>query len=215
MKNKLKKMILLLTVISILCMAATGCSSAPVSKQDPEPISEAEKTPENLPDNEIKADKPENSTDDKTEEDIKTSEETTNSSDNESPQSEDENNSGKYHVFDPELAEYLDADFECIVWRLEEGSFYAAEVHCEILEDGSIMSSAPSSHSTLDDSDLFQVIYDDNTYFSIRTIYENGKRHEDTDADSKDLEEYLHCQLKGSFKNDIFYATEIRITKVQ
>lgn len=215
MKNKLKKMILLLTITSILCVAATGCSSAPVSNQDPKPISGADKTPENLPDNEIKAVKPENSTDNKTEEDIKTSEESTNFSDNEFSQSENDNGSGKYHIFDPELAEYLDADFECIVWRLEEGSFYAAEVYSELLEDGTIMSSSPSSDSTLNDSDLFQVIYDDNTYFSIRTIYENGKRHEDTDADSKDLEEYLDCQLKGSFKNDIFYATEIRMIKVQ
>ena len=197
MKNKLKKMILLLTVTSMLCLTTTGCSSAPVSNQDPEPVSEADETPEDLPDNEIQADKPEDL------------------SDNESSQSEDENSSGKYHVFDPELAEYLDADFECTVWRLEEGSFYAAEVYCEILEDGSILSSAPSSYSSLNDSDLFQVIYDDDTYFYIRTIYDNGKRHEDTDAGPEDLEEYLNCDLKGSFKNDVFYATEIRIIKVQ
>lgn len=197
MKNKMKKMILLLTVTSMLCMTTTGCSSASVSNQNHEPVSEEDETPKDLPDNEIQKDKPEDL------------------SDNESAQSEVENSSGKYHVLDPELAEYLDADFECMVWRLEEGSFYAAEVYNEILEDGSILTSSPSSYSTLNDSDLFQVIYDDDTYFYIRTIYDNGERYEDTDAGAEDLEEYVCCDLKGSFKNDVFYATEIRIKKVQ
>lgn len=206
MKNKLKKLILLLALMSTLSLAAMGCSSAPVSNQDSEPAPAAD---------EIPADEPENLLDNNAEEDIKTPEETTEASDNKSQQSVDESNSGKWHILDPEMAEYLDADFECIVWKLDEGSFYAAEVYCEILEDGSLLSSNPSSESTLDDSDLFQVIYDDDTYFYIRTIYDNGERYEDTDAAPDDLEEYMNCDLKGSFQDDIFYATEIRMIKIQ
>lgn len=61
MKNKLKKMILLLTVTSVLCLAAMGCSSDPVPGQDsglvptgtetdkPEDMANTE-TPEDVPD---------------------------------------------------------------------------------------------------------------------------------------------------------------------
>lgn len=206
MKNKLKKMILLLTLMSALCLTAMGCSSEPVSNQNSEPASAADEIPEEESDN---------LPDDNAEEDMKTPEETTGPTNTNSGQSENESNSGKWHVLDPEMAEYLDADFECIVWRLDEGSFYAAEVYCEILEDGSLLSSGPSSESTLDDSDLFQVIYDDDTYFKIRTIHDNGERYEDTDAGPEDLKEYMNCDLKGSFQDDIFYATEIRMMKVQ
>ena len=209
MKKKLKKMILLLTLTSILCLAMIGCSSSPASNQNPEPASTEGQIPTDEPEDVQNTETP--------------TEKPTATPDTETPTdepkqitgtSDTENNNGKWHVLDPELAEYLDADFECIVWKLDEGSFYAAEVQNKFLEDGSIVSSSPSSESTLDDSELFQVVYDDTTYFYIRNIYDNGKRHEDTDAGSKDLEEHLDCQLKGYFENDIFYASEIRIIKV-
>lgn len=212
MKNKLKKMILLLTVTSVLCLAAMGCSSDPVPGQDsglvptgtetdkPKDIANTE-TPEDVPDAE-------------TEKNMKDPVAAAEPSDNGSGQTEDQNDGGKWHVLDPELAKELDADFECIVWELKEGSFYAAEVHTEILEDGSLLTGSPSSESTLDDSELFQVVYDDNTHFYVRNIYDNGDRFEDTEAGPKDLEIYSDCALKGYFENDIFYASEIRISKV-
>lgn len=211
MKNKLRKMILLLTATSVLCLATIGCSSAPVSGSDLEPASEETEAPIDEPE---PTDETQTPSDAETKDDIKAPKEAANPSDNDSEQSINENGSGKWHVLDPELAKSLDADFECMVWRLDEGSFYAAEVSNELLEDGSIISVGPSSESTLDDSELFQVVYDDNTYFYIRNIYDNGKRYEDIDAGPKDLEEYLNCQLKGYFENDIFYASEIRISKV-
>lgn len=203
MRNKLKKMILLLTVTSVLCLAAMGCSSDPVLGQDSGLVPTGTET-----------DKPEDVPDAETEKNMKDPLAATEPSDNGSGQSEDQNDGGKWHVLDPELAKELDADFECIVWELKEGSFYAAEVHTEILEDGSLLTGSPSSESTLDDSELFQVVYDDNTHFYVRNIYDNGDRFEDTEAGPKDLEIYSDCALKGYFENDIFYASEIRISKV-
>lgn len=205
MKNKLKKMILLLTVTSVLCLAAMGCSSDPVPRQDSEPVFAETEGP---------TDEPEDKPDAGTEENMKDPAAAAEPSDNESGQSENQNDGGKWHVLDPELAKELDADFECIVWELKEGSFYAAEMHTEILEDGSLLTGGPSSDSTLDDSELFQVVYDDNTHFYVRNIYDNGDRFEDTEAGPKDLEIFSDCALKGYFEDDIFYASEIRISKV-
>lgn len=205
MRNKLKKMILLLTVTSVLCLAAMGCSSDPVPGQNPEPVSAKTEGP---------TDESEDKPNAETEENMKDPVAAAEPSDNGSGQSEDQNDGGKWHVLDPELAKELDADFECIVWELKEDSFYAAEVHTEILEDGSLLTGSPSSESTLDDSELFQVVYDDNTHFYVRNIYDNGDRFEDTEAGPKDLEIYSDCALKGYFEDDIFYASEIRISKV-
>lgn len=205
MRNKLKKMILLLTVTSVLCLAAMGCSSDPVLGQDPEPVSA---------ETEGSTDESKDKSDAETEKNMKDPLAATEPSDNGSGQTEDQNDGGKWHVLDPELAKELDADFECIVWELKESSFYAAEVHTEILEDGSLLTGSPSSESTLDDSELFQVVYDDNTHFYVRNIYDNGDRFEDTEAGPKDLEIYSDCALKGYFEDDIFYASEIRISKV-
>lgn len=212
MKNKLKKMILLLTATSVLCLAVMGCSSDPVPGQDSGLVPTGTETdkPEDMGNTETPEDKP----DAETEENMKNPLAAAEPSDNGSGQSEDQNDDGKWHVLDPELAKELDADFECIVWELKEGFFYAAEVHTEILEDGSLLTGSPSSESTLDDSELFQVVYDDNTHFYVRNIYDNGDRFEDTEAGPKDLEIYSDCALKGYFEDDIFYASEIRISKV-
>lgn len=207
MKNKLKKMILLLTAVSVLSLAAMGCSSDPVSGQDTKPVSAETETPANDPEDMSDSEAEENN--------MKDPEAAAEPSENGSGQPEDQNDGGKWHVYDPELAKQLDADFECMVWELKEDSFYAAEIHNEILDDGSILSAGPSSQSTLDDSELFQVVYDDNTHFCIRNIYDNGKRYEDSEAGPEDLEVYSSCDLKGYFENDIFYASEIRIQKVQ
>ncbi len=212
MKNKLKKLILLLTVTSALCLTAMGCSSDPVSGQDPGLVPTGAETdkPEDMANTETPEDIPDAGTEENTKDPAAAAE----PSDNTSGQSQDQSDGGKWHVLDPELAKELDADFECMVWELKEDFFYAAEMHTEILEDGSLLTSSPSSESTLDDSELFQVVYDDNTHFYVRNIYDNGDRYEDTEAGPKDLEVYSDCDLKGYFEDDIFYASEIRISKV-
>ena len=131
-------MILLLTVTSVLCLAAMGCSSDPVPGQNPEPVSAKTEGP---------TDESEDKPNAETEENMKDPVAAAEPSDNGSGQSEDQNDGGKWHVLDPELAKELDADFECIVWELKEDSFYAAEVHTEILEDGSLGAGGPAAGS--------------------------------------------------------------------
>lgn len=122
---------------------------------------------------------------------------------------------GRWHVVSPEIAAILDADFEGIVWKIESDTFYIAECFTEILEDGSIAGGSPSPDADIPDSDLIQVLFDEDTHFYLRTIYGGGESHEDTEASFQDLEPYMQIDLKGSFTNDIFHATEIRLIKVE
>lgn len=121
---------------------------------------------------------------------------------------------GRWHVLDPETAEVVDADFLGVVWKLDEDSFWIVEMETEILEDGSQVSGSPSSDAEVPDSELIQVVFDENTRFYNRTIYNGGERYEDSEAGISELGEKDSVDLKGSFQNDVFHATEVRINKV-
>lgn len=121
---------------------------------------------------------------------------------------------GRWHVLDPETAEVVDADFLGVVWKLDEDSFWIVEMEVEILEDGSLVGGSPSSDAEVPDSELIQVVFDENTRFYIRTIYNGGESYEDSEAGISELGEKDSVDLKGSFLNDVFHATEVRINKV-
>ncbi len=126
----------------------------------------------------------------------------------------DSDSEERWHVLDSETAAVVDADFLGVVWKLDADSFYIVEEFVEILEDGSIMGCSPSSDTEIPDSELIQVVFDDDTYFYVRSIKNGGASYEDLDAGFQDLEEYVSVDLKGQFKDDVFYAEEVRINLV-
>ncbi len=130
---------------------------------------------------------------------------------NDEDMEEPENTAGKWQVFEPEVAAAVDADFMGKIWKIEDDSFFITEKKVKILDDGSLTSSSPSSNADIPDSQLIHVVFDDNTYFCVRTIYENGESHEEKDAGFQDLKEHMSVEMKGKFENDVFYATEIRL----
>ena len=129
--------------------------------------------------------------------------------------SADQNNTeGKWHVLPPEIASVVDADFEGTVWKIDGDSFYIAENFTEVLDDGSIVGGGPSPDAEIPDSELILVAYEENTHFYTRTIYNGGDSYEDTEATFQNIVKGLCVELKGSFENDVFHATEIRIVMV-
>ena len=64
------------------------------------------------------------------------------------------------------------------------------------------------------DADQIQVIFDANTRFYVRRIYENGTGHEDVKARADALTEEMPVDLKGEFSDDVFYATEVRLIQI-
>ena len=133
----------------------------------------------------------------------------------ENTDSADQNNTeGKWHVLPPEIASIVDADFEGTVWKIEENSFYIVELTMEIIDGGLLSVGGPSPDAEVPDSELILVVFDENTHFYMRTIYNGGDSYEDTEATSQDIEKDRTVAMKGSFENDVFHATEIRINRV-
>ena len=48
----------------------------------------------------------------------------------------------------------------------------------------------------------------------MRGICDDGENFEDVEAGFQDLKEKMSVDLKGSFKDGVFYATEIRMPRI-
>ncbi len=179
----LKKVMILLGTVCILNTMVTGCGSGPVAKTE------------------------ENQTDETLSEEL-----------NDVPSKEIDGNTdglqegaaGKWKVLESDVAAAVDADFLGKVWKIEEDSFFIAEKKVKILDDGSLSYSSPSSNADLPDSQLIHVILEDDTRFYLKTTDGNGESYEDKEAGFQDLKVHMSVEMKGTFKNDEFYATEIR-----
>jgi hypothetical protein len=180
---KLKKVMILLAAVCILSTMVTGCGIGSVAKTE------------------------ENQTDEALLEELN----------NAQPKEIDgntdellENTAGKWQVLEPDVAAAVDADFLGKVWKIEENSFFIAEKKVKILDDGSLSYSSPSSNADLPDSQLIHVILEDDTRFYLKNNDGNGESYEDKKAEFQDLKVHMSVEMKGSFINDKFYATEIR-----
>ena len=126
--------------------------------------------------------------------------------DTEEPQ---ENAESRWQVLEPDAAA-VDADFLGKVWKIEEDSFFIAEKKVKILDDGSLSYSSPSSNADLLDTQLIHVVFEEDTRFYLKDTDENEEGHGNIEAGFQDLKEHMSVEMKGSFKNDEFHATEIR-----
>ena len=180
---KLKKVMILLGAVCILNATVTGCGSGFIAKTEENQTDEALLEESN--------DAPSKEIDGNTD-------------------GLQENTAGKWQVLEPDVAAAVDADFLGKVWKIEEDSFFIAEKKVKILDDGSLAYSSPSSNADLPDSQLIHVILEDDTRFYLKTTDGNGESYEDTKAEFQDLKVHMSVEMKGSFKNDKFYATEIR-----
>ena len=121
-----------------------------------------------------------------------------------------ENTAGKWQVLEPDVAAAVDADFLGKVRKMEEDSFFIVERKVKILDDDSIVYSSPSSDANIPDSQLIPVVFEEDTRFYLKDTDENEEGHGDKEAGFQDLKEHMSVEMKGSFKNDEFHATEIR-----
>lgn len=190
MNLKRKKVTVLFCMLCMLSLAAAGCG--PGSAGDETEGSDTPKT----------ADAAGQEPADSAEEEVET------------PKESQDSPEGRWHVLDPEVAAAVDADFLGMVWKMGEDMFFIAEEQVMLDEDGSVISSHPSSGAEIPDSDLIEVVFEEDAHFYKRTIQGNGESHEDTDAGFSDLEKGSTVEMKGYFEQDVFHAEEIRIVVV-
>lgn len=202
MKKQTKHAITLLGIVCISSLLTAGCSSTPAPDTDADQV--------------IDLISPSSDTAEPSEPETTQDDASTNASDTASVpgNTRADNSEGKWHVLPPETAAAVDADFNGVVWKIDGKSFYIVEITTEVLDDGSVLVGSPASDAEIPDSELISVVYDENTHFYMRTIRNGKDSYEDTEATFQDIEKDLTVEMKGSFQNDIFYATEIRIVKV-
>lgn len=69
---------------------------------------------------------------------------------------------------------------------------------------------AAAVDADIPDSQLIHVMFEEDTDFYMRNIDGDEESHEYKEAGFQDLNEQMFVEMKGSFVNDVFYATEIR-----
>ncbi len=212
MKYRWKKLIALSLISCMFGMSTMGCGSAPAAEAetemdapalDVEEINEPAKAGTSKPNDDKTNAKKTNTTqpaNDKTEDAPDDSAET--------------QGSGKWQVYDPDVAAAVDADFEGVVYKIETDSFFITPTETTLEENGAIISTSLSPGVEIPDEELVQVIFDDHTVFTLRDVYDGGERHEDSDASFQNIEKEVSVALKGTFQNDVFCADQIRIIKV-
>jgi hypothetical protein len=216
MNGKIRKTMALLSAVCMLGVVASGCGSkaAPVAAAEKDDGDSLQETAD------VRAAEPAENTEhsDQAENNGNTAangvEAGQEAADTDKAQGTTEVSGGRWHVLSPEVAAAADADFAGVVWKIEEHSFFIAEIEMEILEDGSVVSACPAPDADIPDSDLIPVVFDEGTHFYIRTIYDHGERYEDSEAVFSDLKTGVSIEMKGRFEQDVFYADEIRILKV-
>ncbi len=221
-----KKFVTLSLTVCILGIVAAGCGSAPAAetgtKMDApaltvEEINEPAMTDKSKSaDDKTNAEEADNSVpaNDQTDTEPPAQDSSDNSAEDNSDNSTETQNSGKWKVYDPDVAAAVDADFEGNVYKIEADSFFIVPTETWLEENGAIISTSLSPGVEIPDEDLVQVTFDDNTAFILRDIYDGGERHEDSDASFQNIEKEVSVALKGTFQNDVFCADQIRIIKV-
>ncbi len=98
------------------------------------------------------------------------------------------------------------------ICEIGDMQFTVSEITITEDEEGveTMVSAAPGN----DSAKLITVVYDENTVFTKRTIWDMGARYEDKEAASADLEENLTAEMKGSYEGEKFHASEVRIVEV-
>lgn len=220
MKIKGKKIVAVLCAVCALNFMAAGCGndSAAGETSQADVTSEADATSEADVTGEADATSEADVTgeaDITRETDVTEEAEVTDVTETEQGDTTESNVEGRWHVLAPDIAAIVDADFEGSVMKIDADFFYIAETQTEIMEDGSLLGVDASTEAQLPDSDLIQVVFEEDARFYIRTIYENGARHEDSEAEFKDLEQNMSVSLKGEFAGDVFHAKEIRMNKTE
>lgn len=207
MRKKVKTKMMVLGAVCMLCMTATACST----KDGENNTQEAEESSApTQADEETENESTDPSSTDSNEDQNTSADSTATETDN--TEETAESNNGRWHVVDSEIAKQIDADFEGNVKKIEGNAFFISETVTEITEDGFLMTM--SAAEDVPDSDLLKVVYDDNTRFYTRTIFNSGESYEDSESKADSLEIEDSVSLKGSIKDDVFYADEVRISKL-
>ena len=187
MKRRLQKWIVLTGLVCMMGLGIYGCGTSKGTEENQEP---AEETEENQPEEEGK--------------------ETEGSEPEAVPEDQAAGQSGAGEWKESE--EDLTGD----ILELGEMQFTVVKLVSEDMEDGSATLIAPAEGADGSDFDQVTVLYDENTRFRLRTIYDGGARYEDSEASPKDLKAEAMVLVWGTYEEngETIRAEQIQIETV-
>lgn len=99
------------------------------------------------------------------------------------------------------------------IYEIGEKQFTVTEVFTDTLEDGGevMVAKAPGAE---EESTKITVVYDENTAFEKKKIWDGGASHEEKEGSAADLQKGFTAEMWGSYEGDVFHATAIRIVEV-
>lgn len=222
MKRKTGKMILLTGVLCILSLAVCACGKTEEASDTPEPqVVQGEPIPEDdaeddasAPESEADAEgtdtgnEPESPKASPEPQSGESSSQGTDSTQKEQPEAQSQSTSGT-------SAEWVDStpNLEGDIKELKDGQLTVVEAITEKSDNGGDIIVVPGSE---DDSEFnkIAVTYDENTLFTIQTIYDGGARSEMSEATAADLASGQFIRVWGSPSGSGLKATQICIVKV-
>lgn len=99
------------------------------------------------------------------------------------------------------------------IYEVGEKQFTVTEVFTDTLEDGGevMVAKAPGAE---EESPKITVVYDENTAFEKKKIWDGGASHEEKEGSAADLQKGFMAEMWGSYEGDVFHAMAIRIVEV-
>lgn len=99
------------------------------------------------------------------------------------------------------------------IYEVGEKQFTVTEVFTDTLEDGGevMVAKAPGAE---EESLKITVVYDENTAFEKKKIWDGGASHDEKEGSAADLQKGFTAEMWGSYEGDVFHATAIRIVEV-
>ncbi len=203
-----RKIIITAFVVCMIGMNLTGCMGASDAETGEDiPLEELEnQTAEDKAGEDIPAEEPEKqAAEDKTGEDIPAEE----------PGKQSDQDNGDIQQ-NQESEEDMEPDLYGDISEISDGQFTVNEVIVETKEiNGTVVDTMASAAPGYEDMmDTITVVYDENTVFTKKTIWDGGARYEEKKASPADMEKGLTAEMKGSYEEDIFHATEILLVEV-
>lgn len=99
------------------------------------------------------------------------------------------------------------------IQEIGEGTFIVNEIYQETMGDGSevMVVGAPGNE---EDMNLITVLYDADTVFTGKKIWNGGADYEDFEASADDMATGMTAEMEGTYEGDVFHASRIQLVEV-
>lgn len=99
------------------------------------------------------------------------------------------------------------------IQEIGQGTFIVNEIYQETMGDGSeiMVVGAPGNE---EDMNLITVLYDADTVFTRKKIWNGGADYEDFEASADDMATGMTAEMEGTYEGDVFHASRIQLVEV-